>query len=151
MEDDESSVVVFSCGFELGDDAPLEGRGADVDCGEPVFEIVVWAVAKRVGWVDGHFLWDIVGAGCEVYADALAGAAFAGDWVVGVGAGGECLAALEVFVDYVLWGEIHLILYSIGPIGPMGPIGPIGIFDFIGAKIVWGDKGRVQIARDLVI
>ena len=36
-------------------------------------------------------------------------------------------------------------------IGPIGPIGPIGIFDFIGAKIVWGDKGRVQIARDLVI
>ena len=35
---------------------------------------------------------------------------------------------LEVFVDYVLRGVIHLLLYSIGPIGPMGPIGPIGIF-----------------------
>ena len=61
---------------------------------------------------DGHFLWDIVGAGCEVDADALAGAAFAGDWVVGVGAGGECSAALEVFVDYVLRGVIQaLVLY----------------------------------------
>ena len=65
-----------------------------------------------MAWVDWHFLWDIVGAGCEGHADALAGAAFAGDWVVGVGAGGECLAALEVFVDYVLWGVIHaLVLY----------------------------------------
>ena len=61
-----------------------------------------------------------MGAGGEVYADALAGAAFAGDWVVGVGAGGECLAALEVFVDYVLWGVIHSLLCYIGPIGQMG-------------------------------
>ena len=29
-------------------------------------------------------------------------------------------------------------------------MGPIGILYF-GAKIVWGDKGRVQIARNLVI
>ena len=50
-----------------------------------------------------------MGAVCEGYADALAGAAFAGDWIVGVGAGGECLAALEVIVDYVLRGEIHLL------------------------------------------
>ena len=50
-----------------------------------------------------------MGAGCEVDADAVAGAAFAGDWVVGVGTGGECLAALEVFVDYVLRGVIHLL------------------------------------------
>ena len=77
-------------------------------------------------WVDGHFLGDIVGGVCEVDADALAGAAFAGDWVVGVGAGGECLAALEVFVDYVLRGEIHLIFF----IGPIGPMGPIGIYVF---------------------
>ena len=70
--------------------------------------------------VDWHFLWDIVGAGCEVDADALAGAAFAGDWVVGVGAGGEYSAALEVFVDYVLRGVIHSLLYSIGPMGPIG-------------------------------
>ena len=77
-----------------------------------------------MGWVDGHFLGDIVGAVCEADADALAGAAFAGDWVVGVGAGCECLAALEVFVDYVLRGVIHLIFF----IGPIGPMGPIGIF-----------------------
>ena len=38
---------------------------------------------------------------------ADAGATFAGDWVVGVGAGCEILAALEVFVDYVLWGVVH--------------------------------------------
>ena len=44
MEDDESSVVGFSCGFEIFDDIALEGCGADVDGGEPVFEIVVWAV-----------------------------------------------------------------------------------------------------------
>ena len=31
MEDDESSVVVFSCGFEICDDIALEGCGADVD------------------------------------------------------------------------------------------------------------------------
>ena len=37
MEDDEAAVVGFSCGFELGDDAPLEGRGADVDGGKPVY------------------------------------------------------------------------------------------------------------------
>ena len=77
--------------------------------------------------VDGHFLWDIVGAGCEVDADALAGATFAGDWVIGVGAGGECLAALEVFVDYVLRGVVHSSFF-IGPMGLMGPMGPIGIF-----------------------
>ena len=62
--------------------------------------------------VDGHLLWDIVDAGCEVDADAVAGAALAGDWVLGVGAGCECSAALEVFVDYVLRGMIHaLVLY----------------------------------------
>ena len=69
------------------------------------------------------FPWDIVGAVCEADADALAGAAFACDWVVGLRVFGEGAAALEVFVDYVLRGVIHLILYSIGPIGPMGPIG----------------------------
>ena len=41
-------------------------------------------------------------------ADAVAGATFAGDWVVGVGAGCEILAALEVFVDYVLRGVVHV-------------------------------------------
>ena len=60
-----------------------------------------------MGWVDGHFLWDIVGATRIADADALAGAAFAGDWVVGGGAGGEYAAALEVFVDYVLRGIVH--------------------------------------------
>ena len=62
--------------------------------------------------------------GLSVGADA--GATFAGDWVVGVGAGGEGSAALEVFVDYVLRGEIHLIFF----IGPIGPMGPIGIYVF---------------------
>ena len=81
--------------------------------------------------VDWHFLWDIVGAGCEGHADALAGAAFAGDWVVGEGFGGECLAALEVFVDYVLRGVIQSLLCDIGPIGPMGPRGS---FDFSWCK-----------------
>ena len=80
--------------------------------------------------VDGHFLWDIVGGARITYADALAGTAFAGDWVVGVGAGGECLAALEVFVDYVLCGEFHLIFL---------------------AKIGRGEAGRVQIAHNFVI
>ena len=40
VEDYETSVVGFSCGFELCDDAALERCGADVDCGEPVFEII---------------------------------------------------------------------------------------------------------------
>ena len=62
-----------------------------------------------MAWVYWHFLWDIVGVVCEVDADALAGAAFAGDWIVGLRAGGEGAAALEVFVDYVLRGEIHLL------------------------------------------
>ena len=109
MEDYEAAVVGFSCGFELGDDAALESCGADVDGGEPVFEIVVWAVFEWVLGVDWHFLWDIVGAVGEGHADALAGAAFAGDWVVGEGVFGECLAALEVFVDYVLRGIVHVI------------------------------------------
>ena len=61
-----------------------------------------------------------MGAVCEADADTLAGAAFACDWVVGGGFGGEGAAALEVFVDYVLRGVIHLLLYSIGPIGPIG-------------------------------
>ena len=78
-----------------------------------------------MGWVDGHFLWDIVGAAGEADADALAGAAFAGDWVVGEGVFGEGAAALEVFVDYVLRGEVHDFL-----IGPIGPMGPIGIYVF---------------------
>ena len=60
-----------------------------------------------MGWVDGHFLWDIVGAAGEVDADALAGAAFACDWVVGLRVFGEGAAALEVFVDYVLRGIVH--------------------------------------------
>ena len=77
-----------------------------------------------MGWVDGHFLGDIVGAVCEADADALAGAAFAGDWVVGLRAGGECLAALEVFVDYVLRGVVHSSFF-------IGPMGPMGIFDFL--------------------
>ena len=50
---------------------------------------------------------------------ADAGATFAGDWVVGVGAGCEILAALEVFVDYVLRGGVHSSLFM-GAIGPMG-------------------------------
>ena len=131
MEDYEAAVVGFSCGFEFGDDAALEGGGADVDGGEPVFEIVVWAVFEWVLGVNGHFLWDIVGAAGEVDADALAGAAFACDWVVGLRVFSEGAAALEVVVDYGLRGVIHLILYSIGPIGPMGPI---GIFDFSWCK-----------------
>ena len=65
-----------------------------------------------MGWVDRHFLWDIVGATRIADADALAGAAFAGDWVVGGGAGGEGAAALEVFVDYVLRGEIHALVIN---------------------------------------
>ena len=60
--------------------------------------------------VDWHFLWDIVGATRIADADAVAGAAFAGDWVVGVGAGGEGSAALEVFVDYVLRGIVHVLV-----------------------------------------
>ena len=86
-----------------------------------------------MAWVDGHFLWDIVGAGCEGHADALAGAAFAGDWVVGVGAGGECLAALEVLVDYVLRGGVNSSFF----------IGPIGIFFFFWCK----DRARLGGAR----
>ena len=54
------------------------------------------------------------------------GAAFACDWVVGLRVFGEGAAALEVFVDYVLRGEIHLIFF----IGPIGPMGPIGIYVF---------------------
>ena len=73
-----------------------------------------------MGWVDGHFLGDIVGAAGEADADALAGAAFACDWVVGLRVFGEGAAALEVFVDYVLRGEVHDFL--------IGPIGPIGIY-----------------------
>ena len=88
--------------------------------------------------VDGHFLWDIVGAGCEGHADALAGAAFACNWVVGLRVFGECSAALEVFVDYVLRGEVHDFL-----IGPIGPMGPIGIFDFSWCK----DRARLGGAR----
>ena len=60
-----------------------------------------------------------MGAVCEADADALAGAAFACDWVVGFRVFGEGAAALEVFVDYVLRGEVHDFL-----------IGPIGIFVF---------------------
>ena len=93
----------------------LQDIWADVDDEEPIFEIVVWAVFEWVAWVDGHFLGDIVGAGCEVDADALAGAAFADNWVVGLRVFGEGAAALEVFVDYVLRGEVHDFL--IGPIG----------------------------------
>ena len=115
MEDYEAAVVGFSCGFELGDDAALEGCGADVDGGEPVFEIVVWAVFEWVLGVDWHLLWDIVGSTRIADADALAGAAFACDWVVGLRVFGEGAAALEVFVDYVLRGEVHDFL--IGPIG----------------------------------
>ena len=55
---------------------------------------------------------------------ADAGATFAGDWVVGVGAGCEILAALEVFVDYVLRGVVHSSFF----IGPIGPMGLMGIF-----------------------
>ena len=62
---------------------------------------------------------------------ADAGATFAGDWVVGVGAGCEILAALEVFVDYVLRGVVHSSFF----IGPMRLMGPIGIF-------VCKDSGR---------
>ena len=53
-------------------------------------------------------------------------ATFAGDWVVGVGAGCEILAALEVFVDYVLRGVVHSSFF----IGSIGPMGPMGIFVF---------------------
>ena len=69
-------------------------------------------------------------AGCEVDADAVTGATFAGEWVVGVGAGGECLAALEVFIDYVLRGVVQSSFF----IGPIGPMGPIGIFDLSWCK-----------------
>ena len=57
-------------------------------------------------------------------------AALAGDWVIGGGTGGEGAAALEVFVDYVLCGEFHLIFL---------------------AKIGRGEAGRVQIAHNFVI
>ena len=56
------------------------------------------------------FPWDIVGAVCEADADALAGAAFACDWVVGLRVFGEGAAALEVFVDYVLRGIVHVLV-----------------------------------------
>ena len=56
MEDDEAAVVGFAGGFELGDDAPLEGRGADVDGGKPVFEIVVWAVFSALNTNSGKRL-----------------------------------------------------------------------------------------------
>ena len=39
-------------------------------------------------------------------------AALAGDWVIGGGTGGEGAAALEVFVDYVLCCEFHLIFFG---------------------------------------
>ena len=64
---------------------------------------------------------------------ADAGATFAGDWVVGVGVGGECLAALEVFIDYVLRGVVHSSFF----------IGPIGIFDLSWCK----DRARRCRAR----
>ena len=56
--------------------------------------------------------------------------ALAGDWVIGGGTGGEGAAALEVFVDYVLCCEFHLIFF---------------------AKIGRGEAGRVQIAHNFVI
>ena len=100
----------------------LPARGGPPTCAGLL--LAWWGVGDAVDW---HFLWDIVGAVCEGYADALAGAAFAGDWVVGVGAGGEGSATLEVFVDYVLRG----VVYSSFFIGPIGLMGPIGIFDFL--------------------
>ena len=81
----------------------LPARGGPPTCAGLL--LAWWGVEDAVDW---HFLWDIVGAVCEGYADALAGAAFAGDWVVGVGAGGEGSATLEVFVDYVLRGVVHV-------------------------------------------
>ena len=59
-------------------------------------------------------------------ADAVAGATFAGEWVIGLRSGGEGLAALEVFVYYVLRGVVHSSFF----IGPIGPMGPMGIFVF---------------------
>ena len=81
----------------------LPARGGPPTCAGLL--LAWWGVGDAVDW---HFLWDIVGAVCEGYADALAGAAFSGDWVVGVGAGGEGSTALEVFVDYVLRGVVHV-------------------------------------------
>ena len=72
-------------------------------------------------------------------ADALSGAAFACEWVVGLRVFGEGAAALEVFVDYVLRGEVHSSFF----IGPIGPMGPIGIFDLSWCK----DRARRCGAR----
>ena len=56
-------------------------------------------------------------------------------WSVGC----EILAALEVFVYYVLRGVVHSSFF----IGPIGPMGPIGIFDLSWCK----DRARRCRAR----